>query len=106
MNQLLKIGLFVHPWKLVFLRPVTICHHPVMSAYDTGKKTKPKNALSVLMLHTFIIDQCDFLIQDRPEKITIKRLHFTRVRKEQVFFPRNEFVGSHFLDSKQIITIT
>ena len=63
MNQFPKATLFIHSFQLIQAGTLTISHHPIVGTYYTGKKTKPNDALTVIMLQAFIINESNFFIQ-------------------------------------------
>ena len=75
-----------------------------MCTYNTCKKTKAKDPLTVVMLETFIVDEGDIPVEDGPEHPLVIRLFLFCVGEEKIGLILYQRIHRHFLDPEKHVT--
>src|SRR4029078_807147 len=106
MNKVLKTWLLIYAGQGEFTSTFAIGQHSVVCADNTRKKTESQDPLTILVFHTLIVDQRDFFIEDRTEKLPVVGLHFAGVGKEKIFLSRDKTFNCGFFNAEQKIATT
>ncbi len=76
----------------------------IISANNSGMTSKSNNTLSFFSCKVFIINKPDFLFRHLPEHLTIVRLFFCYMCKEQICFSRYKGPFINLFNPKKNIT--